>query len=99
LAVTNAACNLLAALGSGNLGSVLSNSVTLDAKNKVTSCVTNGFKLTVVPATGLFSGSFLNPATHKATKFSGVLSQKQDIGAGFFLGTNQSGFVTLEPSP
>jgi hypothetical protein len=99
LDVTNAACNLLITLGSGNLSSVLSNSVRLDAANKVSLCVTNGFKLTIVPTTGLFSGSFLNPATHKTTKFSGALSQEQNIGAGLFLGTNQTGFVAIEPSP
>jgi hypothetical protein len=99
LDVTNAACNLLITLGSGNLSSVLSNSVRLDAANKVSLCVPNGFKLTIVPTTGLFSGSFLNPATHKTTKFSGALSQEQNIGAGLFLGTNQTGFVAIEPSP
>jgi hypothetical protein len=99
LDVTNAACNLLITLGSGNLSSVLSNSVTLDAANKVSLCAANGFKLTIVPTTGLFSGGFLNPATHKTTKFSGALSQKQNLGAGFFPGTNQTGFVAIEPSP
>jgi len=97
LDVTNTACNILVTLGEGNLDSFASNSVTLTAAKKVSLCVTNGFKLTITPNTGLFSGSFINPGTHKSTVFRGALFQKQNIGAGFFLGTNQTGFVTVEP--
>ena len=99
LDVTNTACNILVTLGEGNLDLFASNSVTLTAAKKVSLCVTNSFKLTITPNTGLFSGSFINPATHKSTVFQGALFQKQNIGAGFFLGTNQTGFVTVEPSP
>ncbi|MGD0651488.1 MAG: S8 family serine peptidase [Verrucomicrobiia bacterium] len=99
LDVTNTACNILVTLGGGNLDSFVSNSVTLTAAKKVFLCVTNGFRLMITPNTGLFSGSFINPATHKSTVFRGALFQKQNIGAGFFLGTSQTGFVTVEPSP
>ena len=99
LIVSNAACNVLFTAGEGNLSSFLSNSVTLDVANKVSPCIADGSKLKIIPATGLFSGSFLNPVTHKTTKFGGALSQKQNLGAGFFLGVDQSGFVTLEPAP
>jgi hypothetical protein len=99
LVVSNAACNVLFTAGAGTLSSFLSNSVTLDVANKMSPCVADGFKLKMTAATGLFSGSFLNPASHKATKFNGALLQKQNLGAGFFLGTDQSGFVTLAPAP
>ena len=73
--------------------------VTLNANNKVTPCVTNGFKLTVTSKTGLFSGSFVNPATSKPMMFKGALFQKQNDGAGLFTGPDQTGFVAVEPSP
>jgi hypothetical protein len=36
--------------------------------------------------------------TGTAEKFSGVMLQQQNFG-GFFLGTNETGSVTLEPVP
>ena len=99
LSVSNTVCNLLVTSGAGDLVSFMSNSVTLNTNNKVTLCVTNGFKLTITARTGLFSGSFVNPATSKPTTFKGALLQKQNDGAGFFTGTDQTGFVTVEPSP
>lgn len=99
LNVSNATCNLLVTFGSGDLVSFVSNSVTLNANDKVTLCATNGLKLTLTAKTGLFSGSFINPATSKPMTFKGALLQKQNDGAGLFLGTDQTGFVTVEPSP
>jgi hypothetical protein len=99
LNVSNATCNLLITSGAGDLSSFVSNSVTLNTNNKVMLCVTNGFKLTITTKTGLFSGSFVNPATTKPMAFRGVLFQKQNDGAGLFLGPDQTGFVTVEPSP
>ena len=99
LNVSNATCNLLVTSGEGDLASFISNSVTLNTNNKVTLCVTNGFKLTITTKTGLFSGNFINPVTSKPTTFKGALFQKQNNGAGFFLGTDQTGFVAVEPSP
>ena len=99
LSVSNATCNLLVTSGAGDLTSFVSNTVTLNTNNKVTLCVTNGFKLTITPKTGLFSGTFVNPATSKPMKFNGALFQKQNDGAGFCLGPDQTGFVTVEPSP
>ena len=44
---------------------------------------------------GFFSGRSVNPDTGKAFKFSGALLQLQMSGAGYFLGTNQSGAATM----
>jgi hypothetical protein len=99
LNVSNAACNILITSGAGDLASFVSNAVTLDANNRTSSCVTNGFKVTITARTGLFSGSFVNPVTAKPTVFRGALFQKQNDGAGFFLGADQTGFVTLTPVP
>jgi uncharacterized repeat protein (TIGR03803 family) len=89
-------------LGGGNLTSDIVKSVGIDAHGKVTVFSPGSDKLTlnITPATGQFSGSFLNPAiAEKTFKFNGLLLQTDNSGAGFFLGTNQSGFVTVEPVP
>jgi hypothetical protein len=56
-----------------------------------------GWIVARVHSTGLFSGSFFNSATEKATKLSGALSQKRNIDIGSLLGTSQTGFVTVAP--
>jgi hypothetical protein len=99
LNVANSNCNVLVTVGDGNLGSFSSNSVTLTAAKAASPCAANGFKVFVTASTGLFSGSFVNPSAHKSILFRGAILQKQNIGAGFFLGTDQTGFATVEPSP
>lgn len=86
----------------GNLGQSIINVVTLQANNKVinnTNASPNKLVLTIVPSTGLFNGTVLVPGTNKIISFKGALHQKQNFGAGFFLGTNQSGRVFFGPNP
>jgi hypothetical protein len=47
---------------------------------------------------GQFTGTFVHPVTGKATKFKGVLIQKQNLGGGHFRGANKTGFVIVEPA-
>jgi hypothetical protein len=47
----------------------------------------------------LFHGSVINPETGKPITVNGIVLQNQNFGAGFFLGTNQSGSVLLSPAP
>ena len=92
--------NITLALGGGNLGAALSNSVAVATNNTVTilsGSVTN-LTLKLVPKNGMFSGSFLHPVTHKSVKFQGAVLQLQDFGAGFFAGTNETGYVTFNPA-
>jgi uncharacterized repeat protein (TIGR03803 family) len=88
-------------LGGGNLQSNLVKSVVIAANGSVTVSPVGSDKLTlkINPITGQLSGGFLNPAVGKTAKLSGFLLQTNNSAAGFFLGTNQSGFVTLEPVP
>ena len=81
------------------MSSFVSNTITLNVSNKVILCVTNGLKLAITPKTGFFSGSFSNPATSKPLAFKGAFLQKENGGGGFFTGSNQTGFVTVEPMP
>jgi hypothetical protein len=55
------------------------------------------FKVALTRATGKFSGSFIPAAGEKALKFSGVLHQGLNFGAGSFTTTDQSGAIRLVP--
>jgi hypothetical protein len=89
--------NLQVQLSGGNLPVALSNNVTLFPTG---SLKTNGpgvsrLTLSVVPSSGLISGTFLDPSTGLATPISGVVLQQQTNAAGFFLSTNASGLFQL----
>lgn len=83
----------------GNLidGTVTDISVSL--ANRVTLLGTNISKLTLSAKDGRFKGSLKHPVTGKTVPFNGVLLQGLDQGYGFFLGTDESGRIGLEPSP
>jgi hypothetical protein len=85
-------------LTNGDLSAIISNSfiIPLKAGTKVGAGET---KVTVVPSTGEFKTSVLNPETGKEIPLSGVILQNQDFGAGLFLGSDESGSVVLIPSP
>ena len=55
-------------------------------------------KLTFKTSSGLFKGSVMNPETGKPIAVNGVVLQNQNFGAGFFLGTTESGSVLLSPA-
>ncbi len=90
--------NGIAMFSGGNLGAPVECRWTLGADNKVTS--TNaGFSLALTTASGLFKGSFVDPATLRNYAFNGVVLQNTNTASGYFAGTNQSGWVFLEPAP
>jgi hypothetical protein len=82
-------------LAGGDLSQALTNPVVLNANNRVTS--SNKTSLAITLSTGLFRGNAPSLAVGKTIPFRGVLLQKQNRGAGFFLGTNQSGKVYFGP--
>ncbi len=86
-------------LQDGNLPVVLSNAVTVATNNRITVIGANqsGLKLTLSPKTGLLKGAFVHPGnTNAPTTIAGAVLQNYDRAAGFFLGTNQSGSISLE---
>ncbi len=96
ISVNNANNNAVVNFGSGNLPGMQGDHVTLTTGNLVLS--TNlTFKITT--PTGLFKGKFRRADNGTTVPFQGAILQKQNFGSGFFLGTNESGFVTFEPSP
>ena len=88
-------------LGGGNLESNLVKNLVIDAQGNVavSPAGSDQLKLKINATTGQFSGGFLNPAVGKTSKFGGLLLQSDNSGAGFFPGTNQTGFVIFVPSP
>jgi cyclophilin family peptidyl-prolyl cis-trans isomerase len=81
----------------GNLMVDFENEVTLDAAGKVTNLDPNRLKLKLNKSSGLMTGSATPPAGRKAMAVKGAVLQKQTRGAGYFLGTNASGRVSLGP--
>jgi len=86
----------------GGLSGTFTNEVRLGPNNKMTNLTTNQpLLVTVALPTGLFNGTVTvtNQGVRQKLTFKGALLQRQDMGAGFFLGPNQSGAVLLEPEP
>ena len=88
----------LVILGLGNLTNDIIQAVSIDAAGTITVPPPNSqnLKMKLQPSTGLFSGSFKHPVLGRKINFKGALFQSDYSGAGYFLGTNESGFVTLE---
>ena len=95
LAVTN-----IVTLGDGNLASSLVATVLVsDVSDVIVSPPnTENLQLKILPATGQFSGSFTHPQLNKTIEFNGLVLQLDGTGAGYFLGSSVSGFVTFEPT-
>ena len=53
-------------------------------------------QLTLTPATGLFTGSFLDETGKKRQAVTGILEQAPGKGAGFYLGPTGGGAITLD---
>lgn len=84
-------------LTNGNLAEGITNQFALGKNSQVTD--TNKMILAFSTASGLFTGSVVNPATKRTILIHGAVLQKQNIGAGYFLGTNESGEVFLGAAP
>ena len=81
--------NGVAILSGGNLVAPLTSSVTLGGDNKIIS--DNQLTLTISPAKGTVTGSFVDPTTNKKRTVKGIALPAQNQTRGFFLGTDQSG--------
>jgi hypothetical protein len=84
----------------GNLAQGFENTLSLRPNNTllVTGGATNRLVMSLSTANGLMSGSFLHPDTKRSIILKGVVLQSQNAGFGYFLGTNQSGFIYLGPA-
>lgn len=87
-----------AVFSGGGLHDPITNSISLGSNNKIAAPNAGKLTLSIAPASGLFKGTALNPETGKTFQFQGVLLEKPNIGAGFFLNTDQSGQIYLSPA-
>ena len=89
--------NGLLSIAGGNLAAPRTNDVILSTLGKFSNRGGSISNLTFSLSTkiGSFKGSFRHPVTARTTKYSGVLLKNQNLGGGFFLGTNQGGILRL----
>ncbi len=73
------------------------NLATLGGDNKLAG--DNGLSLTLVPAKGTLSGTFLDPLSGKKRSLKGVVLPGRNEAHGLFFGTDESGRVTVHAAP
>ena len=83
-------------IAGANLPTQLTNSISLSTANVVTvSPNPYSLKLTFTTASGLFTGSFINPLTGLTNLLNGAVLQNQNFGVGEFNATNSVGAILL----
>jgi hypothetical protein len=75
-------------LSNGDVSQSITNQIVLGSGNQAAN-------LTLQTSSGLFKGRVMNPETGALIVIKGIILQNQGIGAGLFLGTNESGSVLL----
>jgi hypothetical protein len=81
------------------LSGPFTNAFALDLNNRLISSPGSRLSLSLSLSSGLFRGSTFNPETGKLFPFQGALSERDSMGAGFFLGASTGGQVYLLPAP
>ena len=101
LAVSSANPNAQIVFGAGNLAGEIIQPANLDSSNilSIAAPALPALAVKIKADSGIWKGSFTHPASGAITKFRGVILRKQNAGAGFFLGTDQSGYVNFAPTP
>jgi hypothetical protein len=78
------------------LWSNITNLFTLDYDNKINNQSANGLNLSFSLSNGKVSGKVQDPYTWQWTKYNGVVLQRQNVAAGYFLGWSLSGEMWLQ---
>jgi hypothetical protein len=87
-------------IGGGNLTQAIEKSVSLVNGKFVIADNPDAVVLNFASTTGLLTGSFKHPGLKRNVNFKGALIQWSEDPHqvfGWFLGTNQSGFIALTP--
>ncbi len=100
MSVADAGQNATIVANDGDLTAPLTKLFTLGAKSKIDLAPSGSdkFILQIAPATGSFNGTFFDAGTRKTRKFRGLFIQSEPLGAGYFLGDDASGSITISPS-
>lgn len=84
-------------LNGGNLSAAITNTVTVGYNSIVVDpSATNKLTLTLDPASGYISGSFVDPTRNATNLIHAIILQQTNVARGYFLGTNQSGSFILK---
>ena len=91
--------NIVLTLSGGGLDAPLTDILTLYNSGLFKTNIASISKLTlsVAPSTGVIYGTFLDPQTSLTTTIRGAVLQQQGYAAGFFVSTNATGSLFLEP--
>ncbi|HEX4083441.1 MAG TPA: hypothetical protein VHY22_00915 [Chthoniobacteraceae bacterium] len=86
-------------LTGGNLNSPIREAFSISPANVVSILGAGGYgmSLSIQPASGLFSGKFIDPLTGQGRAIHGVLLQSSGAAAGYFLGDSIPGAAVLGP--
>jgi uncharacterized repeat protein (TIGR03803 family) len=88
-------------LGGGALASpAITDSLLIPAVGRITVSGVNmgSITLSILPTTGVFSGTFIDPTTNRRAGYGGVIYQKPSPeGFGLFLSGSQAGGVEINP--
>jgi Bacterial Ig domain/Fibronectin type III domain len=101
LSLATGAPNASVILSSGNLPATITKSATLTATNSliIDNPGADRVSIAINTSTGLFTGTFFDVSSNKTRNLAGALFQKEQIGAGYFLGATSSGSVVISQAP
>ena len=101
IAVSPATPNAQLVFGAGDFADEIIQPAQVSVSNLVTIAnpAITGLVAAIDAGSGIFSGRFAHPVTGVATRFRGVILQKQNVGSGMFLGPQQSGYAAIAPAP
>jgi hypothetical protein len=86
-------------LAGGNLSASITQQIGLGTQSQIVDSTDNKPAFTLTASTGLLTGWVAGPLTGEPIFVKCIVLQKQQLGAGFFLGTTQSGRALLAPAP
>lgn len=89
--------NALLVFNGADFATPITNQMVLNANNTLQNLGPENVAMKIVVTNGTFSGSLMRPA--RTNTFSGVFLQQQNIGLGYFIGSNYIGEVRFEPGP
>jgi hypothetical protein len=90
--------NTVVSFSGGNLGYDFASQIALTQENKILDLGTNSLKMKLSPASGVYSGTVVNPSTGRSLSFRGIVLRPPGLAPGQFLGATESGGVALGDS-
>jgi hypothetical protein len=86
-------------LTGGNLPESLTHQIEMEAKGQITDLTKGKVAFSLTTSSGVLRGSVLDGQTGKAVSVNMIVLQNQQIAAGFFLGSSQSGRAVVTQAP